>query len=28
VDYTRNLARINAGSAEEVAAAWPRIKQA
>ena len=28
VDYPRNLARINAGSAEEVAAAWPRIKQA
>lgn len=28
VDYPRNLARIKAGSAEEVAAAWPRIKQA
>ena len=28
VDYPRNLARIHAGSAEEVAAAWPRIKQA
>ncbi|QHF45405.1 short-chain dehydrogenase [Pseudomonas sp. S35] len=28
VAYPRNLARIHAGSAEEVAAAWPRIKQA
>jgi NAD(P)-dependent dehydrogenase (short-subunit alcohol dehydrogenase family) len=28
VDYPRNLARIHAASAEEVAAAWPRIKQA
>lgn len=27
VDYPRNLARIKAGSAEEVAAAWPSIKQ-
>ena len=27
VDYPRNLARIKAGSAEEVAAAWSHIKQ-
>ncbi|WP_119735375.1 SDR family NAD(P)-dependent oxidoreductase [Pseudomonas sp. Larv2_ips] len=27
VDYPRDLARIKAASAEEVAAAWPRIKQ-
>lgn len=27
VDYPRNLARIKAGNAEEVAAAWDRIKQ-
>ncbi len=28
VDYPRDLARIKAGTAEEVAAAWDRIKQA
>ncbi len=28
VDYPRDLARIKAGSAQEVAAAWQRIKQA
>ena len=28
VEYPRNLARIKANSAEAVAAAWPRIKQA
>ncbi|MFK3605210.1 hypothetical protein [Pseudomonas fluorescens] len=27
VDYPCDLARITAGSADEVAAAWPRIKQ-
>lgn len=27
VEYPRSLARVKAGSAEEVAAAWGRIKQ-